>query len=44
MADPLLVLGAAGLLVAVLEIAAFMLGRHIRRTHDAKYFPKDGLK
>jgi hypothetical protein len=44
MTDPLLVLGISGLFAAALEIGAFMLGRYIRRSHDAKYFPPAVLR
>lgn len=44
MTDPLLVLGLAGLFVTALEIAGRMLGRHIRRSHDKKYFSEGGPK
>jgi hypothetical protein len=42
--NPLLVLGLAGLFVAVLQIAGLMLGRHIRRSHDEEYFPPAVLR
>jgi hypothetical protein len=37
--DDLLVLGVGGLIAAVVHLAASRFGQHMRRAHDAKYFP-----